>query len=191
MLTRILERNDDAEAVSLEEAMEFSRITDSYDELVVQACLDGAHGAIEEYLNRKLVPTTIVGIVDNFRPTITLPYPPIHSIESVTCEDSCGTEFELTESTHYKYCDVSQRVIFLPTFSDAHKYKFFKITFICGYDETEEDSINRVPRSVKHAIRMTFATYYENREDDIIGVNINMVSSPARRVCRAHRVKPV
>ena len=190
MQTRILEQ-DDAEVISLEQAMDFSRITDSYDELVVQACLDGAHSTIEEYLNRKLTPTQVIGVVENFRPSITLPFPPIISIETMTCENSCGEEQLLVENTHYKYCDVAQKINFIPTWSNSKFYKNFKVTFICGYDDSDENPVNHVPRSVKHAIRMMFATFYENREDDVIGVNVHTVSSPARRVCRSFRVKAI
>lgn len=176
----------DVEIVSMEDAMEHSRITDSYDELVVQMCLDASHDIIEGYLNRRLRLTEMIGVVGEYRKQITLPYPPIHSISSVTCEDQNENETTLTEGVHYKFDAVRKAIRFIDSWTDAHNYKEFKITFICGYSNNE-----CVPRNVKHAIRQTFATLYENREDTVLGLNVNQIPAPAKRLCRAYRVRPV
>ena len=185
MITDILS-TDDVDIVTLEEAMEHSRITDSYDELVVQMCLDGAHDIIEQYLNRRLRPTKMIGVVGECRKQITLPYPPIHSISSVTCEDSNEDEITLTEGTHYKFDSIRKAVRFKNSWNDASRHQEFKVTFTCGYE-----TVDCVPRAVKHAIRQTFATLYENREDTVLGLNINQIPAPAKRLCSAYRVRPI
>ncbi len=185
MITDILS-TDEVDVVTLEEAMEHSRITDNYDELVVQMCLDGAQDIIEQYLNRRLRPTTFIGVEPVYRKRITLPYPPIHSITSVTCEDSDENEITLTEGTHYKFDTIRKAVTFLNSWTDASQYCEFKITFTCGYESIEE-----IPRSVRHAIRQTFATLYENREDTVLGLNIQQIPAPSKRLCRAYRVRPM
>lgn len=185
MITKILS-TDDVEIVSLEEAMEHSRITDSYDELVVQMCLDGSHDIIEQYLNRRLRPTTIIGVVVEYRSVITLPYPPIVSVSSITCEDADETEITLVDGTHYKYDEVCQSIRFLGKWTDRQCHSHFRITFTCGYD-----TIESVPRAVKHAIRMMFATLYENREDIVNGVSTAQIPAPAKRICRSYRVRSI
>ena len=185
MITVILS-HDEVDIVTLEEAMEHSRITDTYDEIVVRMCLEGSHDIIEQYLNRRLTPTTMIGIVGDYRKQVTLPFPPITSISSVTCEDQNEAEVTLVEGTHYRYDPIRQAVRFLNSWNLASMHCEFKITFVCGYAD-----IDSVPRAVKHAIRQTFATLYENREDTVLGLNIQSIPTPSKRLCRAYRVRPI
>ena len=185
MITDILS-HEDVFVVSLEDAMEHSRITDNYDETVVQMCLDAAHDIIEQYLNRRLSPTRMIGVVSDFRKRITLPYPPIHKINGVTCETANEKTVTLLEGVHYKFDKVRKAVIFLDSWGDARKHKEFQITFECGYFNVED-----IPRSIPHAIRQTFATLYENREDTVIAMNVTEIPAPAKRLCKMHRVRPI
>jgi uncharacterized phiE125 gp8 family phage protein len=185
MITDIIS-TDDVEIVTIEDAMEHSRITDNYDELVVQMCLDAAHDIIEQYLNRRLRPTKMIGVVGDYRKQITLPYPPIHSISSITCEDHTENEVGLTEDIEYTFDAIRKAVRFKNSWTQSKDHKEFKVSFDCGYKTVES-----IPRAIKHAIRVTFASLYENREDTVIGVNIKEIPSPAKRLCRAYRVRPM
>ena len=62
-----------------------SRITDSDDDDVVQGKLDAAHDMIQQWLRRKLQPTTVVGVEENYSPEIMLPFPPITAIKQHRC----------------------------------------------------------------------------------------------------------
>jgi uncharacterized phiE125 gp8 family phage protein len=181
MRTKLLTQDTTTEIVTLEEAMEHSRITDSYDEMVVQGALDAAHDLVQQWLNRKLYPSTIIGQIINFRPRITLPYPPIESVTSVKAEDCNGDEVILVEGVDWKFDFIGETIRFIgntnPTLSE------FTFEYSAGYQ-----TIDSVPNAVKHAIKMTFATLYENREDTVIGLSINSVPLTARRVLASHRV---
>ena len=185
MITDILS-HEDVVVVSLEDAMEHSRITDNYDETVVQMCLDAAHDIIEQYLNRRLSPTLMIGVVSDFRKRITLPYPPIHKITTVTCENMMESTLTLTEGVHYKFDAIRKAITFLDSWHDAPKHKEFQVTFECGYLKVDD-----IPRSIPHAIRQTFATLYENREDTVIAMNVTEIPAPAKRLCKMHRVRPI
>jgi len=185
MITDILS-HEDVVVVSLEDAMEHSRITDHYDETVVQMCLDAAHDIIEQYLNRRLSTTLMIGVVSDFRKRITLPYPPIQKITNITCQNANETSITLIEGVHYKFDNVRKAIIFLNSWNDAYMHTEFQVTFECGYAKIED-----IPRSIPHAIRQTFATLYENREDTVIAMNVTEIPAPAKRLCKMHRVRPI
>ena len=179
MRTKILSQ-ETFDVVTIEDAMEHSRITDSYDELVVQMCLDSAHDLVQQWLNRKIVPTSMVMGLEQWKSCVHLQYPPVVSITSITAEDSDEVEVTLTDGDDYKFDDVFQTVKLKDTTQD---YSNFKIIVDCGYRDGE------CPEAIKHAIRMTFATLYENREDLVVGTQVNQIPNHARRLVRAHRVR--
>lgn len=181
MRTKLLTIEDEDSIVTLEEAMEHSRITDSYDELVIQGCLDAAHDLVQQYLNRKLYPATFGAFVETYRNRISLPYAPIGSVSKITCENVRSVEIDLVEGLDWKYELISESVRFLVDYSD---HSNFIIYYSGGYQ-----TVSDIPKSVKHAIKMTFATLYENREDTITGTQINEVPVNSRRVLAAHRIR--
>ncbi len=180
MRTKVLTQADASEIVTLEEAMEHSRITDSYDELVIQGCLDAAHDLVQQWLNRKLTLTTIVGQIIDFRSRITLPFPPIHSVASLTAEDSSHKTVTLTEDVDWKFDSISESIRFL---TDCSMYSNFEFNYSAGYTDYKD-----VPKAIRHAIKMTFATLYENREDVVIGTQVNELPLTAKRLINSHRV---
>ena len=181
MRTKLLTIEDDDNIVTLEEAMEHSRITDSYDELVIQGCLDAAHDLVQQYLNRKLHPSTFGAFVETYRNRISLPFSPVVSVSKITCEDVRSNEIELVKDLDWKYESITESIRFLVNYSD---YSNFIIYYSGGY-QTASD----IPKSVKHAIKMTFATLYENREDTITGTQINEEPVHSRRILAAHRLR--
>jgi len=169
------------EVVTLAQAKEHSRITDSGDDVMVQMALDAAHDMVENWLNRKLAPTDILGIETNFKPEMVLPYPPIASITSLFAEDKNGDSVELTLGTDFKFDDITGSIKFIVNHSDKLD---FKVEYKCGYP-----SLASCPAAVKHAVRMTFATLYENREDAVVGTQVNEVPLTARNIIKFYRVR--
>ena len=181
MRTKLLTTANDKEIVTLEEAMEHSHLTDSYDELEVQGCLDAAHDLVQQWLNRKFYVSTFAGYVEKYRPRFTLPFPPIISVASVHCEDKDGVEYELVVDDDWKYDTITDTIRFMTDFSGYTNFTFY---YTAGYSD-----LDCIPKAVKHAIKMTFATLYENREDSIVGTQINEVPLTARRILSSHRVR--
>lgn len=187
MLAKVLEVDNSTEIVTLDEVTEHQRITDLWDEMVVTGCLEAAIDAVQYWMNRKLYPTKILGQVNTYCSEIRLSYPHIISVEdTITAEDENMDLVELKEGTHWKYDDVYESIRFLPNIpSIVRTYTNFRINYTCGYDP----DTNPVPKAVKHAILMTSATLYENREDTIIGTQINEVPLDAQRLIRTHRLR--
>lgn len=180
MRTKIISQDRTETVVSIDDAMEHSRITDTYDELVVQSTLEAATDLVENWLNRKLYPTEMVAAVSSYKQKMLLSYPPIHSVSKVTAEDANGNVIELP-TTDYKFDEVSEQVIFR---IDHSKLSNFKIYFKCGYP-----TVNQIPMGIKHAIKQTFATLYENREDTVIGTSVVAVPNKAITLLKSYRVK--
>lgn len=185
MITYIVDQDTSHEIVTLMEAQEHSRITDDYDELVVQECLDAATDLVQQWLNRKLYPTNVIHQRDVHLKEMTIPYPPIASITKVTAEDCDETECDLEEGVDWKWDVVTGSVKFFKNFNSiSSQFSNFRIHYLCGYETP-----SNVPDAIKHAILMTFATLYENREDIIVGTQVNAVPLSARRILSSHRVR--
>lgn len=185
MLDKVLSVSNDYAIVDQDLFCEHSRITDLYDEVVVQTCIDSAHDLVQKWLNRPLYPTTFIGVVDEFSPIIYLPNPTVKQVISITAEDADYNEIYLTENVDWKFDCIDETVRFKnnsPT--DFTKLNRFKIKYCSGYDPDSDDP---VPPAVISAILMTAATLYENREDTIVGTQINEVPLKAQRILRVHR----
>lgn len=183
MRTKLLSQNTTNEIVTLEEASEHSRITDSYDEIVVRGCLEAAHDLVQQWLNRKIYPSTIVGQMTDYKPRITLPFPPIKTVVSVIAEDCDGNDVTLVSGVDWKFDSIGETIRFIGNSSYLSGLSEFTFEYEAGYQDSDS-----VPDAVKHAIKMTFATLYENREDTVIGTQINTVPLTARRVLASHRI---
>jgi len=165
--------------VNIDEALEHSRITDVQDEVMVQMALESAHSMVQQWLNRKLKPTQMIGYLSKFSFNVVLPYSPIISIETITYFDGINTI--TVPTTDYTFNDIVGSLRFkfnLSMFTD------FKIAYTCGYNSTDI-----IPNAVKHSIRMTFATLYEMREDALTGTQINEVPVSARNILKTFRLR--
>lgn len=171
--------DDPLELVSLDEAKEHSRITDSDDDDVVQGKLDAAHDMIQQWLRRKLQPTTVVGVEENYSPEIMLPFPPITAINSIDAEDANG-DLVTIPVEDYKFDDVIGSVRIKTSYKQHSR---FRINFTCGYP------VGKCPKAVQHGIKMAFATLYEYREDSVVGTQINDVPITARNIIKSFRVR--
>lgn len=180
MITSILEQSE-LDCVTMEEAMEHSRLEDNYDELVIRGCLNAAHSLVERWLNRKLSSTKILAVQEYYKLKVKLPYAPIKDIISVTALDSKGDTVTLVQGTDFRVDLVRNMVIFK---SDAYKYlSEFNITYNCGYETAAS-----IPAGIHHAIKMTFATLYEYREDSIVGGTLSKVHLPTQKIIQTFKL---
>lgn len=188
MITKKLKCDKTYEIADIDAFCEHSRITDLYDEIVVQQCLDAAHDTVEGWLNRPLYLTNFVGILDEFNQEVFLPKPTVRAVTLITAEDEDYNEHSLTQNVDWKFDDVYESVRFLTNSStEFTKLRRFKIYFTSGYCQETDP----VPPAVVSAILMTAATLYENREDTLIGTQINTVPLDAKRLLRIHRRRPM
>lgn len=174
MITSI-QSQDTLAVVSLEEAMEHSRIEDRYDEIVVRGCLDAAHSTVEQRLNRKFGKTRLIAVQEEHKTKVRLPYAPLISVEGITALDSNEVEVTLVEGTDYRV-DLVRNMVILNGDSTPN-YTEFNIDYCCGYT-----SVDSVPNAIQQAIKMVFANFYEFREDALVGAPIYKVPDTASRI---------
>jgi len=179
MITSILSQ-DAIDLVTLEEAMEHSRLEENYDELVIQGCLAAAHSLVEAQLNRKLSPARIIGVQSRYKQFVKIPYAPIKSVNTVTALDADGNSVTLVAGTNFRVDFVRQMVVLDP--ATTRNYTVFNIEYDCGYQD-----VDCVPVSILHAIKMTFATLYEYREDALVGAPVHKVPLTAQRMIQAFK----
>jgi len=166
--------------VTLEEAMEHSRLEDNYDEMVIQGCLTAAHSLVEQWLNRKLVNTKMLAVQEDWQKKVKLPYAPIISVNSITALDLYEDSITLVAGTDYRV-DLVRNLVILDL-STTQGYTEFNINYNCGYQ-----TLDCVPPAILHAIKMTFANLYENREDSVVGVPIYKVPLTAQRIVESFK----
>jgi uncharacterized phiE125 gp8 family phage protein len=180
LFTSIISK-EELDLVTLEEAMEHSRIDDAYDELVVRGCLSAAHSLVEAQLNRHLNLTNLIAVKERYSRKIQLPYAPLKSVNSITCLDEDLDSVTLVSGLNYRVDLVRNMVILDPdTCSD---YSEFNIDYYCGYKDLES-----VPKAILHAIKMTSATLYEMREDSVVGTIVSRVPLNVKRILAPFRL---
>lgn len=186
MITQVISQSIADEVVDMEAAMEHSRLTDAYDEIVIRQNLDAAHSLVEQWLNRKLYVTTVIGVQPTLQQEVFLPFGPIQSIVSVTAEDYNEDDVAV-DAACYKLDAVQGLLRFKKSeYYNLSQLSNFNITYTCGYASTDD-----VPAAIKHAIRMTFASFYEFREDAVTGTQINAVPTKAKNIVRAFRLRSI
>lgn len=177
MITRNLDFPE-IELVTVDEQKEHSRITDDYEDDLLFSYLISAHDLVQQWLNRKLVPTQMSGFEPVYKSEFLLPFSPVTNIDKITAYDGVY-DIEIPD-TDYRFNDIESSV----KISSAYKnYTEFRIIFTCGYQT------NEVPPAVLHAIKMTCATMYEVREDVIVGTQVNEVPRSAKNIIKCFRLR--
>jgi len=147
-------------SVSLIDAKAFLRILHSDDDALITDIIKSVEEHTQNILNRQLEVATYELYTDDF--ISKLPKNPIIEVLKIEYMGADGVYVELDSSTYYLYeRDGIGYISYseVPTFKEHQKA--IKITFSCGYAE--------VPSAIKSYMKVKIATYYENREEFVIG----------------------
>jgi uncharacterized phiE125 gp8 family phage protein len=101
---------------------------------------------------------------------ITLPRPPIQSIEEVTFVDGDGLVEVLVVTDDYRLED--EDLVLIDSYDDGS----LTVDYYAGYETTEE-----IPQPILQAIRNSAAAHYENREMFVLPPAVKMQVAPYRR----------
>lgn len=154
------------------EAKLHCRIDHTTDDTLIDAFIAAATSWCEEFCGRQFVNATYQMKLDNFPPYqdtqekyITLYYPPVSSITSITYVDSAGTTQTWDSSlyqTDIKSAPPRIAPAYLETWPSDSRTQFgaVTVTYIAGYGAAAAN----VPDGIKVAVRMLVAHLYENRE---------------------------
>lgn len=173
------------EPVAVFEAKAYMRVDISDDDEVIADMILAARELAEQYTRRKFITTGItltldswpckmnndwwdgareahVNVLNGSVDSVLLPYPPALSIASVTTYDIDNTS-AVFSSSNYRLDAVGGRLYLnssavLPI--NLRSTSAIDIVYTCGYGATPDS----VPSAIKHAIKMTVAAMYDNRE---------------------------
>lgn len=167
------------EPVSLAEAKDHLRITDSTEDGNIAGYLMAAREVVESYTGRALITQTWDKKLDWGWPRrcgnleIELPKPPKVSVTSVTYVDTNGAAQTLSGSLY----QLTERLgfgIIVPTYGSAwpsvrSQYEAITVRFIAGYGSQP----GAVPEAIRQAIKLLLSHFDANREPVVIGSIVN------------------
>lgn len=141
---------------------------DTSQDAVITLLITAARQAVEDYLRRCLVQTTVTWVLDadQTRDPIWLPYAPVASITSVkTFNDSAGSEVATTvASTEYQLVASERLVMRNSGWSISRPARAMEIVYVAGYGAAETN----VPSAIREAVLRTIANHFEERQGRIV-----------------------
>jgi len=159
--------------ISLTEAKEHLRITDTTEDTLIESLIQASTEYCEIYENRKYCNQTIVACYDSFDSKLILPCNPVQSISSITYIDDNEVEQTLDSSLYtldnyscpsFVYISSSAS---LPTVNSDYPNPV-RVTYEAGY-ESNPSSTDSIPARVKASIKLILGALFENRENFITG----------------------
>jgi uncharacterized phiE125 gp8 family phage protein len=159
-----------SEPITLAEAKAFLRVDGTDEDALIGSLISVARGVCETYAGLSFAAQTRVVKLDRFYcKDIILPYGPVNTITSIEYSDEDGNAQTVTEG----YTLDTQSGLSKIRVTDSWPYtdrimNNVVVTYTTGYAV--------IPEVVKHAIKMTVATLYENRQDEIVGTSSQVLS---------------
>jgi len=153
------------EPVSLAEAKLHCKIDLTDDDALVSALIVTAARWCEARIGQQFITATRSLTLDGIPfGEITLPYPPLQSVSSITYVDSAGTT-QTWSSSLYDVDNKTKPGRVRPKWGEVwpsirEQMNAVTVTYTCGYGTASTD----VPAAVKQAMLLLIGHWYENRE---------------------------
>lgn len=160
------------------------------EEALLSSLMAAAGEVVEHRTHRALLTQTWQLTLDWFPcPTsaIRIPKPPLQSITSITYVDAAGATQTLA-SPAYVVDSTGLTAKILPTYGTSwpptrSQPSAVIITFVAGYDDPA-----KIPESLRAAMKLLLANWYENREATISGTIISQVPMAVAALLEPHEV---
>lgn len=155
------------EPVSVEDIKMFARIDGDYEDDLIQSLIVAVRNATQLYLGRSLIKQTLTMTLD-FWPTmaISLPRPPLISIDSVKIVEEDGTKTTYSSDNYYLNTIAEPGQLILKSSADSlpevsdRDYAMYEIIFKAGYGTLAID----VPEAIRAGMKSWITFLYENRQ---------------------------
>ena len=156
------------EPVTLLEAKEHLRVTDSNEDDYITSLIQVAREYCEKYEHRAYCLQTVTVHYDSFGSKMLLPMNPAISIESITYIDSAG-DTQTLDTSLYELDNYSCPAFIYPAYNASYPSvrditNTITVTYLAGYD-SDPSNAEDVPERIKHAIKLIIGHLYENREE--------------------------
>jgi len=160
---------------------EFLRVDHSDEDTTITALLDAAVAHVSDYTNRHFAAGGAIFHLERWRPAA-LAYGPVTGISSVSYNDTSGTTQTLDVSKYYiqKHSD-DTCLIFFHDVPDLEEYNATPIKIAATVGLTPSNSI-------KHAVRMLVAHWYENRRGVVTGVTATTIPMGVHSLLNPERI---
>jgi uncharacterized phiE125 gp8 family phage protein len=172
------------EPITLEEAKEHLRISDSDNDNVILSMIVQAREFCEDFQNRRYITQTLELVLDEFPDDKCISFDscsPVQNIESVIYYDTAGQEYVFDESNYIVDLDSFVNRIILgycklwPTMP-LQPANAVRIRFTTGYGDTQDT----VPETVKLAMilhmQILYDDYEPNEKDKLIEARNSLLS---------------
>jgi uncharacterized phiE125 gp8 family phage protein len=159
------------EPLTLTEAKDHLRVTDTEDDTYITSLITVARKYIEENYAISIINQTWDYYQDNFMDEIELPRAPLSSVTAVTYADTDGATQTLATGVYTVDTDSTPGRIYEAydqTWPSVQSIpKAIKVRFVGGFSA----AATGVPVDIKQAILLMVGHWYENRENVLVGVN--------------------
>lgn len=155
-----------SEILTTSEAKDFIRVDTSADDTIIGQMITQARIWCENFISRDIVAKNRTLYLASVNDRFVLPFSPVASISSVTVEGTATTDYET-----YGLDDTIIALNMLPS-------KEVKVTYITS---GQSDSL------LKQAISQLVATYYDNRNDFVLGTIVNEVPTSVKNILSSYK----
>lgn len=157
-----------SEPVSISEAKEHLRVTDSNEDTLITSLIKVAREYCESYENRAYVIQTVTANYSSFGEKMFLPVNPVYnagdsaSITSISYIDTSGNT-QFLDSSYYELDSYSCPAYVYP----AYGMSYPSVRSVPNAVTVEYDAgYVTVPERIKHAIKLILSHLYEHREEN-------------------------
>ena len=160
------------EPISLSEAKAHLKVEVSADDTLINALVQAAREASEEYLNLRLITQTVEQRIDAFPTYMTnyqifLDAQPVQSISSIIYKNEAGDDVTLSTDQY----DLDRFSVLHSVYAKSSvtwpiaidEKNAVKLTYVAGFGDTSAS----VPALIKQAMLLMLTHWYENRSDTV------------------------
>jgi uncharacterized phiE125 gp8 family phage protein len=167
--------------VTLDEAKAHLRVDHDDDDALIEAYILAAEQRIDGprgICGRCFQPQKLRVAFHSFGECIELPFPPLISVDSITYLDSNGDEQTFAETGNWRVIGVGSEQgasivplygVEWPSLLATADPDLVRVTFNAGYIATSSPENNKVPETVRAAVKLIVSDWYEFRSSTVIG----------------------
>lgn len=185
-----------AEPVTLDEARLHLRVDDDMtaDDSLISGLIRAAREHAEQVLGRALMTQTLELGLDDWPcgDAITLPMPPVQSVESITYTDAAGLQHTVDPASYVVDTASEPARVALrwgytwPADILQPRSAAIRVQYVAGYAAATD-----VPQAIRAAILLHVGLLYENREAAVVGQTATELPLAYRALLAPHRVVTV
>jgi uncharacterized phiE125 gp8 family phage protein len=180
--------------LTLAEAKAHLRVDHDDEDALISTYLAAATKHAEEFTGRAFITQTLELVLDEFKPQIFIPRPPLQYVMSVLYADEpSGAEQLLTENTDYVVDTANEPgwVVAVggewPPTRDV--VNAVRIRYVAGYISGDSPPVASVPEDIKAAILLMTGSLYSHRESVVVGTIAGQLPWNAEQLLRPKRVE--